>query len=128
MEPNRMSDSCRYEGLLPGSVQLHCPSAHLSAEVGAQRFIEDILLISEPAAYVRLYDSYLPPGDPERLPHDPPADMRELGGRHDYDPPLLHIGVTDRILNMAVLDSVLRSMYYFDGRDVRNGQVARTRG
>ena len=104
MEADRMTDSCRYEGLLPGSIQLHRPSAHLSAEVSAQRFVEDILLISEPTAYVRLYDSYLPPWDPKSLPHDPPADMGKLGRCHDYDPPLFHIGVTDRILNMAVLD------------------------
>ena len=75
-------------------------------------------LLPKPPPMYGLITRTCPHGIPSASPHDPPAYMRKQGRCHDYDPSLFHIGVTDRILNMAVLDSgrLIPSFYFCKSR------------
>src|SRR5699024_10991563 len=113
MEMDRMSYSCRCECLLPGNIHFYRSSAYNRSQISTERFIEDILFIPESAADVWLDDTDFPPRYPQRLTDYTPADVRNLGGGNDDDPPLLHIGIADRILYVTVLysRSLIPSLY-----------------
>ena len=108
-----MSYSCRCECLLPGNIHFDRSSAYHRSQISTERFVEDVLLISESTANVRLDDTDFPPRYPQRLADNTPADMRDLRRRNNHDPPLLHIGIADGILYVTVLHSrsLIPSLY-----------------
>ena len=80
------------------------PSAHLGGEEGVEGLVEHLLFVAEAAADVGLDDPDLAPPDPQRLPHHPPDDVRDLGGGNHGDAAGLHVGVGDGGLDVVVLD------------------------
>ena len=113
VEMDRMPYSCRCECLLPGNIHFDRSSAYHRSQISTERFIEDILFIPESAADVWLDDTDFPPRYSKCLTDYTPADVRNLGGGNDGDPPLLHIGIADRILYVTVLysRSLIPSLY-----------------
>ena len=51
--------------------------------------------------------------------------MRKLRGSHNHDPPLFHVGITDRIFNVAVLDSrrLIPALYFHKPRLFRRAFI-----
>ena len=92
------------EGLLTLAVDLHQPAPQLGGEPGAQGLVEGVLLVAEAAADVGFDDSHLAPGDAQGLAADPADDVGDLGGGDHGDPPALHVGGADVVLDVAVLD------------------------
>ena len=77
--------------------------ADLQAQPGAQRLIQDILLVTESTADIGLNHPDQTPVDAQRLADDPADDVRDLGGGGYRDPLSLFFGKADEVLNMAVL-------------------------
>ncbi len=103
MGPDGVTDAVGDEGLLPGTLQLDQPPAHLGRAPGAKGLIQRVLLIAEAAADVRLDDADLAPGDAQGLAHHPADDVGDLGGGDHHDPSRLLIGKAAVVFNVAVL-------------------------
>ena len=97
-----MARAGAHKGLFPRNGQLYAPSADHRTQVGIQRLIQDILLVAEAAADIRLDNPYLSPVDTERLSAHAAANMRQLRGRHHDNLSALHIGIRAGIFDMAV--------------------------
>ena len=97
-----MARAGTHKGLFPRNGQLYAPSADHRTKVGIQRLIQDILLVAEATADIRLDNPYLSPIDTERLSAHAAANMRQLRGRHHDNLSALHIGIRAGIFNMAV--------------------------
>ena len=97
-----MARAGAHKGLFPRNGQLYAPSADHRTKVGIQRLIQDILLVAEAAADIRLDNPYLSPVDTERLSAYAAANVRQLRGRHHDNLSALHIGIRAGIFDMAV--------------------------
>ena len=117
-EFDRVAGAGAGEGLLAGKLDLDRAPAHLHRQKGVERLVEDLLLIAEAAADIGLDHADLPPRDAERLPADAADDVGNLGGGDDDDPSLLHVGVGDGLLDVAMLDrlGVVFPLEYPQGR------------
>ena len=91
------------EGLLTRNVEFHQTSAELNAYPRAQRLIENVLLVSESSAYIRLDYPELAPVHSESLSYDTPCDVRDLSGRYHYCSVALAVRVAYEVLDVAVL-------------------------
>ena len=121
-----MADPVVDKGFLPGAVDFHQLTTQLGGQPGAQGLIEGVLLVAEAAADVGLDNPDLPPGEAQGLAADPADDVGDLGGGGDNDPPPLHVGGTDMVLNVAVLDGrgIIPALYLDEARLLAGGLVA----
>ena len=103
MAADGMSHPVGYKGVLPGNIQLHQMSSHLHTEPCTERLIEDILLIAESAADIRLDNPDLPPADAQRLADHTADNMRDLSRGNHRNAFSLHLRIADEVLDMAVL-------------------------
>ena len=104
MVPDGMPHPVADERFFSRHVQLHKVPARLQAQPGAQRLIENILFVSESAADVRFDNPYIAPADAQCLPDDTADNMGNLRGGSYDDLVAFLLGITDEVLNMAVLD------------------------
>ena len=104
MGADGVADAVGDKGLLPRTLQLHQPAAHLGGTPGAQRLVQGVLLVAETAANVGFDDPDLAPGQSQRLPHHPADDVGNLSGTDHHDPPRLLIGKATVVFDMTVLD------------------------
>ena len=105
---NKPSAANQAGGITTKEAALHVSNVMLvvdgKGQKGIQRFIENVLLISETSADIRLDDTYIAPRDSQCLADDTADDMRDLCGSHYYDPALFHVSIGNWILDMTVLD------------------------
>ena len=98
-----MPDAVTDEGLFTRNIKLDQTSSELDTYPGCQRFIENILFVSETASYIRLDDSELAPVHSCRLSQNTADDMRYLS-RCDHDRSVsLSVCIADKILYVTVL-------------------------
>ena len=93
------------KGVLPGDVNLDQVAPQLHAQPGAQGLVEHVLLVAEAAADVGLDDLNPAPGYSQGLAHHPADNVGNLGGADNLDPVPHHLCGTDKVLDVAVLDS-----------------------
>ena len=91
------------KGLFSGHIQPYRVSAALQAEPGAQRFVQDVLLVSEATADIGLDHPDLPAVQAQRLRYDPSHHVRNLRGGHQTNPLFPHLGKADEVFDVAVL-------------------------
>lgn len=104
VEFDRMTGPGVAESFFSADIQFDWSAANLRGQKGIQRFIENVLLISETSADIRLDDTYIASRDSQCLADDTADDMRDLCGSHYYDPALFHVSIGNWILDMTVLD------------------------
>lgn len=68
VEFDRMTGPGVAESFFSADIQFDWSAANLRGQKGIQRFIENVLLISETSADIRLDDTYLPHGIPSAWP------------------------------------------------------------
>ena len=102
MEFHRMARAGTHKGFLTRNGQLHTAAAYERTKVSVQRFIQDVLLIAEAAADIRLDNPYFSPVDSERLSAHAATDMRQLRGRHHDNLSAFHIRIRAGIFYMTV--------------------------
>ena len=103
VELDGVTDPIADEGVLPGDVDLHQPTAQLPADPGAEGLVQGVLLVAEAAADVGFDDADGAPGHPDGLAHRAAHDMGDLGGGHHHGLARLLIGVADKVFDVAML-------------------------
>ena len=81
-----MARAGTHKGLFPRNGQLYAPSPDHRTKVGIQRFVQDILLVTEAAADIRLDNPYLSPVDTERLSAYAAANMKPTAAEATVKP------------------------------------------
>ena len=110
---NRVAGSCITECFFAADIQFYRSAADLCCQKCIQRLIKYILFITKTTTDIRFNNTHIAPRDSKCLSDNTTDDMRDLRRSHDHDPALFHIGIRDRILNMAMLNdrSLIGSLY-----------------
>ena len=103
MAADRMAYTVGNEGFLPRHIQLNQMTAQVHADPCAKRLIQNVLLVAEAAADVRLDNLHTAPVNSQCLSHHASDNVRDLSGTEHTDALALHLCSTDKVLDMAVL-------------------------
>ena len=110
-----MTYTGRNKGLLSWYIKFNKMSVKLHGQPCTKWLIQNILLISETTADVRLDDTDLTPFNSKCLTDNSTHDMRNLSGTYNLDAVSFHLSVADEVLNMTVLNSWCAvPAFYFD--------------
>ena len=98
-----VADSRLGDAFLSGGLQADAPAAADDRQIGVQRFIQDVLLVAEASAKIRLDHADLADRPAQRLSDDTAHDVRDLGrGCHRDLSVYIYVCPARCHLNMAV--------------------------
>ena len=110
-----MTYTSRNKGLLSWYIKFNKMSMKLHGKPCTKWFIQNILLISETTADIRLNDTDLTPFNSECLTDNSTYDMRNLSRTYNLDAVSFHLSIADKVFNMTVLNSWCAvPAFYFD--------------